>query len=129
MPDVELEVSDEASATVRDADVVVTGLAIGLTGVDPGTRSPAAGRAAPPPRLRQLGGADLAGSATLSTDHVDQFEAVRSAGSLGDYPATDLATGTLLGRPRPGGRVVCQNLGNGLSDLMVAAAVADAAEA
>jgi ornithine cyclodeaminase/alanine dehydrogenase-like protein (mu-crystallin family) len=40
------------------------------------------------------------------------------------------ATGALLaGGTRPPGRITCQNLGNGLSDLVVAAAVADAAEA
>jgi ornithine cyclodeaminase/alanine dehydrogenase len=127
VPDVELEVSDDAAATVR-AEVVVTGLAIGLTGssLDPDHLRPDA--LLLPLDYASSVGADLASAATLATDHVEQFEAVRRAGSLGDYPATDLATGTLLGRPRPGGRVVCQNLGNGLSDLMVASAVADAAE-
>ena len=43
--------------------------------------------------------------------------------------AAGALTGTLLVSPRPDGRVVCQNLGNALSDLVVAAAVADAAEA
>jgi ornithine cyclodeaminase/alanine dehydrogenase len=129
VPEVDLEVSDDVTATVRHAEVVVTGLAIGLTG---STLNPDHLR--PDVLLLPLDyassvGPDLARPATLSTDHVTQFEAVRRAGSLGDYPSTDLATGTLLSRPRPGGRVVCQNLGNGLSDLVVAAAVADAAEA
>ncbi|TPG19565.1 ornithine cyclodeaminase family protein [Pedococcus bigeumensis] len=129
VPDVELEVSDEVAATVRDAEVVVTGLAIGLTGsaLEPDHLRPDV--LLLPLDYASSVGADLASAATLSTDHVAQFETVRGAGSLGDYPATDLATGTLLGRPRSGGRVVCQNLGNGLSDLMVASAVADAAEA
>ena len=129
VPDVELEVSDEVAGTVRDAEVVVTGLAIGLTAsaLEPDDLRPDV--LLLPLDYASSVGADLASSATLSTDHVDQFEAVRRAGSLGDYPATDLATGTLLGRPRPGGRVVCQNLGNGLSDLMVASAVVEAAEA
>jgi ornithine cyclodeaminase/alanine dehydrogenase len=40
------------------------------------------------------------------------------------------ATGTLLAAgTRPAGRITCQNLGNGLSDLVVAAEVAGAAEA
>ena len=129
VPDVELEVSDDVAATVRTAEVVVTGLAIGLTGtaLDPNHLRPDV--LLLPLDYASSVGADLARSATLSTDHVQQFEALRRAGSLGDYPATDLATGTLLTRPRPDGRVVCQNLGNGLSDLLVAAAVADAAEA
>jgi ornithine cyclodeaminase/alanine dehydrogenase-like protein (mu-crystallin family) len=129
VPEVDLEVSDDVTATVRDAEVVVTGLAIGLTG---STLDPDQVRA--DALLLALDyassvGPDLARTATLSTDHVTQFEAVRRAGSLGDYPSTDLATGTRLVSPRPCGRVVCQNLGNGLSDLVVAAAVADAAEA
>jgi ornithine cyclodeaminase/alanine dehydrogenase len=130
VPEVELEVSDDVAATVRGAEVVVTGLAIGLTG---STIDPSHLRTDVlllPLDYASSVGADVARSATLSTDHVEQFEAMRRSGSLGgDYPPTDLATGTLLARPRPEGRVVCQNLGNGLSDLMVAAAVADAAEA
>ena len=129
VPEVELEVSDDIRATVGRADVVVTGLAIGLTGstLDPDHLRPDV--LLLPLDYASSVGADLARSATLAVDHVDQFEAVRRSGSLGDYPATDLATGTLLERRRPVGRVVCQNLGNGLSDLVVAAAVADAAEA
>ncbi len=129
VPEVSLEVSDNVQATVRHADVIVTGLTIGLTGstLDPDHLRPDV--LLLPLDYASSVGADLARSATLATDHVEQFKAVRRSGSLGDYPATDLATGTLLVRPRPGGRVVCQNLGNGLSDLVVAAAVADAAEA
>ena len=129
VPEVRLEVSDDVLATVGRADVVVTGLAIGLTGstLDPDRVRPDA--LLLPLDYASSVGADLARSATLASDHVGQFEAVRRSGSLGDYPTTDLATGVLLERQRPVGRVVCQNLGNGLSDLVVAAAVADAAEA
>ena len=55
-----------------------------------------------------------------------QFEAVRAERKLGDYPAPTTWTGALLDAAageRPRGRVVCQNLGNGLSDLVVADAV------
>ena len=49
---------------------------------------------------------------------------------LGDYPATSRWTGELLDlTDAPSGRTICQNLGNGLSDLVVADAVAVAAEA
>jgi ornithine cyclodeaminase/alanine dehydrogenase len=129
VPEVEVVAGEDVGAIVGEADVVVTALAIGLSGA-----------ALPPDRLRPEAlllpldyassvGADVARTATLATDHVEQFDAVRRSGALGDYPETALATGTLLRRGRTAGRVVCQNLGNGLSDLLVAAAVADAAEA
>ena len=68
-------------------------------------------------------GPDLAASALLAADDVTQFEAVRAQRKLGDYPQPTLWTGALLGPPRPRGRIVCQNLGNGLSDLVIADAV------
>ena len=52
----------------------------------------------------------------------------RAMWALGDYPAATHWTGDLLTRGASTERVVCQNLGNGLSDLVVAAAVADVAE-
>ena len=74
-------------------------------------------------------GPALAPRRTLAADDLPQFEAVRAPGTLGDYPAATQWTGELLRRrPRPSGRVVCQNLGNGLSDLVVAGRGADAAE-
>jgi hypothetical protein len=48
--------------------------------------------------------------------------------TLGAYPKATAWTGHLLGRPRPGGRVVIANLGSGASDLLVADAIARNAE-
>ena len=57
-----------------------------------------------------------------------RIEAVRQQRKLGDYPSPTAWTGALLtaartAAGRPDGRVVCQNLGNGLSGLVVADAV------
>lgn len=77
-------------------------------------------------------GPALAAESVLAADDVTQFQAVRRQRTLGDYPAPTHWTGDLLrgvrtpGRPdaRTPGRIVCQNLGNGLSDLVVADVVA-----
>lgn len=128
VPEVEVVASDDLAATLGRADVVVTGLAIGLVAatLDPDLVRP--GALLLPLDYASCVGADLARSATLAADHVAQFDAVRLSGTLGDYPSTTLATGSLLGATRPEGRIVCQNLGNGLSDLVLAAAVAGAAD-
>ena len=128
VPAVELRVTADVRSAVEGRTVVVTGLSIGLTGaeLDPSWVAPDA-LVLPLDYASSVGPA-LAGSGLLAADHLDQFEAVRVAGSLGDYPSATTWTGSLLDHARPVGRVVCQNLGNGLSDLVVAAAVVDAAE-
>ena len=129
-PEVSLRVVDSREAALRGAGVVVTALSIGVTGahLDPGWFTDDA--LVLPLDYATSVGAEVAASALLVADHLTQFEAVRAAGTLGAYPAAAGFTGELLdGRTPPSGRVVCQNLGNGLSDLVVAAAVADTAEA
>jgi hypothetical protein len=64
----------------------------------------------------------------LASDDRDQFEASRRAGKLGDYPAATAWDGDLLDGERPSGRIVCQNLGTALADLIVGDAVARAAD-
>jgi ornithine cyclodeaminase/alanine dehydrogenase len=127
--DVRLSVTDDPRRAVLDRPVVVTALSIGLTGarLDPSWVAPDA--LVLPLDYASSVGPELARDATLVADHLPQFEAVRAAGTLGDYPPAAGWTGELLGGTRPAGRVVCQNLGNGLGDLVLAAAVADAAEA
>ena len=128
VPDVRLTVTGDARSAVEGRSVVVTALSIGLTGVelDPSWVAPDA--LVLPLDYASSVGPELARDSLLVADHLPQFEAVRAVGSLGDYPPATAWTGELLAAPRPAGRVVCQNLGNGLSDLVVAAAVADAAE-
>jgi ornithine cyclodeaminase/alanine dehydrogenase len=129
-PAVRLRVVDTREAAVRSAGVVVTALSIGLSGahLDPGWFADDA--LILPLDYASSVGPDVASSGVLAADHVPQFEAVRSSGVLGDYPATTRWTGELLDSPESAsGRTICQNLGNGLSDLVVADAVAVAAEA
>jgi hypothetical protein len=67
--------------------------------------------------------------ALLTTDDVGQFERFRADGTFPGYRAPDLASGAAIAAPRPAGRVVCQNLGNGAADLVFAEAVVRAATA
>ncbi|GAB3447477.1 ectoine utilization protein EutC [Phycicoccus ginsengisoli] len=129
VPEVRLRSTDDPAEAVRGAAVVVTALSIGVQGacLDPSWVAPEA--LLLPLDYATSVGPELVTDAVLVADDVDQFEAVRATGRLGDYPSPTGWTGELIGRDRPGARVVCQNLGNGLSDLVVAAAVADAAEA
>lgn len=129
VPRVRLRVTDDAREAVLGRPVVVTGLSIGLTGAELDPSWIATDALVLPLDYASSVGPALARASVLAADHVPQFEAVRVAGTLGEYPATTTWTGSLLDQPRPDGRIVCQNLGNGLSDLVVAAAVADAAEA
>jgi ornithine cyclodeaminase/alanine dehydrogenase-like protein (mu-crystallin family) len=129
VPDLRLTVTGHARSAVEGRPVVVTGLSIGLTGVELDPSWVARDALVLPLDYASSVGPSLARQATLAADHLPQFEAVRATGALGDYPAPARWTGELLEGQRPDGRVVCQNLGNGLSDLVVAAAVADAAEA
>ena len=129
-PSVTVRVVPSREVAVRSAAVVVTALSIGLAGahLDPGWFADEA--LILPLDYASSVGPDVAASGVLAADHVPQFEAVRSSGSLGDYPATSRWTGELLDAPdAPPGRTICQNLGNGLSDLVVADAVAVVAEA
>jgi len=128
VPEVSLRSTDDPAEAVRGAAVVVTALSIGVEGahLDPSWVSPDA--LLLPLDYATSVGPGLATGAVLAADDVEQFEAVRATRRLGDYPSPSGWTGDLLEHDRPAGRVVCQNLGNGLSDLVVAAAVADAAE-
>ena len=125
-PGIRLRTTADPAAAVRDAAVVVTALSIGVEGaeLDPSwVRDDAL--LLPLDYATSVGPA-LAATALLAADDRTQFEAVRAERKLGDYPAPTTWTGALLDAAageRPRGRVVCQNLGNGLSDLAVADAV------
>ena len=74
--------------------------------------------------------ADTVRTAVLAADDPHQFAAVRAVrGKLDGYPTPTTWTGHLLHAPRPAGRLVVQNLGTGITDLVVAAAVVERAEA
>lgn len=130
VPSVELTVVDTPGAAVRGAGVVVTGLSIGIDGVQLDPADIGDETVLLPIDYASSVGPDIAGTALLASDDVTQFEASRAAGKLGEgYPAATVWDGDLLDGPRPPGRIVCQNLGSALADLAVASVVAEAADA
>lgn len=127
-PALALHLVDGAQAAVEGAGVVITALSIGVEGAGLDPSWPAPDAVLLPLDYATSVGAALARGSLLAADDVTQFEAMRALGRLGDYPAPTAWTGELLTGERPAGLVVCQNLGNGLSDLVVADAVARNAE-
>jgi ornithine cyclodeaminase/alanine dehydrogenase len=129
VPGVRLRPVGTRDEALTGAAVVVTALPIGLVGAELDPRLVEAEALLLPLDYASCVGPSLAGRSVLAADHLGQYEALRAGGSLGPgYPEAAQWTGELLAAPRPRGLVVCQNLGNGLSDLVVADAVARAAE-
>jgi hypothetical protein len=64
--------------------------------------------------------AEIANPASLYSDDVGQLLRYREAGSFPGYRDPDGYCGQAIRAPRPDGRVVCQNLGNGAADLIFA---------
>ena len=132
VPAVRLRLVDSPAGAVTGAAVVITALSIGVEGalLDPAwVRDDAL---LLPLDYASSVGPDLVHGALLAADDVAAFETIRGQRKLGDYPSPSAWTGQVLQSGlagcRPSGRVVCQNLGNGLSDLVVAEAVARRAE-
>lgn len=129
VPSVDLRLVASPAEAVRGAGVVITGLSIGIDGahLDPDDVGPET--LLLPIDYASSVGPDLAATALLASDDRDQFEASRLAGKLGgDYPAATAWDGDLLDSPRPAGRIICQNLGTGLADLIFGDAVARMAD-
>ncbi|HEX5429155.1 MAG TPA: ornithine cyclodeaminase family protein [Pedococcus sp.] len=131
VPHTRVRVVGSAREAVGGAGIVITALPIGLTDVELDAAWVREDALLLPLDYASSVGPGLAASGTLVADHLAQFAAVRQARGLpAAYPEPRGATGALLGGgTRPTGRITCQNLGNGLSDLVVAAAVAGAADA
>lgn len=129
-PGIRVVASSSREAAVRDKAVVITGLSIGLTDMAIPVTWPREDALLMPIDYASSVGGDLADTAVLAADDPHQFAAVRAVrGKLDDYPTPTTWTGHLLGASRPSGRLVVQNLGTGITDLVVAAAVAERAEA
>lgn len=129
-PGIRVVVSPSREAAVRDKAVVITGLSIGLTDMEIPVTWPREDALLLPIDYASSVGADLADTAVLVADDPQQFAAVRAVrGKLDGYPTPTAWTGHQLHAPRPSGRLVIQNLGTGITDLVVASAIADRAEA
>jgi hypothetical protein len=127
VPDVRLAVRSTAAEAVSGAGIVITGVPIGspdalidpalfredalLLPLDFGTSIPAA-----------------AIGAALYADDVGQYYRLRDAGHFPGWRDVDGFVGDAIRRPRPPGRVVCQNPGQGAADLLFAEAICARAE-
>jgi ornithine cyclodeaminase/alanine dehydrogenase-like protein (mu-crystallin family) len=127
VPAVRLTIHGTAADAVRGAGIVITGVPIGTEGalIDPsllrddalllpidfGTSIPAA-----------------AIGAHLYADDVGQYYRLREAGHFPGWRDVDGFVGDALRRPRPEGRIVCQNPGQGAADMLFAEAIAARAE-
>jgi ornithine cyclodeaminase/alanine dehydrogenase-like protein (mu-crystallin family) len=127
-PRLRLTIVGSTAEAVRGAGVIVTGLPIGVEGalLDPATVRDDA--LLLPLDWGTSVGADIANAARLFADDVPQFARISERGSFPGYRPADSYTGEALQLPRPQGRVVCQNLGQGAADLLFGNAVAENAE-
>ncbi len=114
---------------LEGAAAVITGLPIGMRGAE-----------IPPHLVRDDAlllpldygssiGADLAATATITSDDVEQFAQVAPAKLGSDYPLATEWSGRAIHLPRPEGRLLMQNLGNASSDIVLAQAIVEAARA
>ena len=118
--DVSLTCAGSAQEAVDGAAIVVTAVPIGVAGatLDPGWLRDDA--LVLPLDYATSVGAEIANPAALFTDDVGQLLRYRDAGSFPGYRDPDDYCGNAIRAPRPAGRVVCQNLGNGAADLLFA---------
>jgi ornithine cyclodeaminase/alanine dehydrogenase-like protein (mu-crystallin family) len=129
-PGIRVIASPSREAAVRDKDVVITGLSIGLTGMGIPVTWPREDALLLPIDYASSVDAALAETAVLASDDPVQFAAVRAVrGKLEGYPTATAWTGHLIHGARPEGRLVVSNLGTGITDLVVASAVAANAQA
>lgn len=109
---------------LRRAGAVISGLPIGLSGSGIDDEPLRDDVVLLPLDYASTVGARLASTCTVWSDDVDQFAAVAPV-KLGEgYPPATDWVGNRLGTGRPEGRLLCQNLGNAASDIVVAAEVA-----
>jgi ornithine cyclodeaminase/alanine dehydrogenase len=127
VPGIAVRLAPTAAAAVDGAAAVVTAVSMGVEGVELDPAAVADDALLLPLDYATSVPAALAEDALLVTDDVGQFERFRADGAFPGYRAPDGPSGAALAGPRPAGRVVCQNLGNGAADLFFADAVVRAA--
>jgi ornithine cyclodeaminase/alanine dehydrogenase-like protein (mu-crystallin family) len=127
-PQVEVTVVSSAADAVAGAGAIITGLPIGTEGalLDPATVRDDA--LLLPLDWGTSVGADIGNAARLFADDVPQFQRIAERGSFPGYRAPDGYSGEAVQLPRPPGRVVCQNLGQGAADLLFGNAIATNAD-
>jgi ornithine cyclodeaminase/alanine dehydrogenase-like protein (mu-crystallin family) len=129
-PDVRLRCVDTAAAAVEGAGIVVTGVLIGSRDARIAPELVRDDALLLPLDYATSIGADIANGAALWSDDPSQVTTHRDHGDgFEGYRDPDGFTGEALQRPRPTGRVVCQNMGIGAADLVFAEAILARAEA
>jgi ornithine cyclodeaminase/alanine dehydrogenase-like protein (mu-crystallin family) len=119
-PSVRLRCVETAEEAVEGAAVVITGVPIGAEGARLREASVREDALVLPLDYATSVGPDIANTGSLYADDVGQLLRYREAGAFPGYRDLDGFTGEALRRPRPAGRVICQNLGNGAADLLFA---------
>lgn len=125
VPDLTIHPSPSREATVRDAAIVISGLTIGLSGMELPASWPREDAVLLPLDYASTVGRELAESAIVAADDVVQYEAIRARGKLGGYPPATTWTGHVLRTGHTGStRLVVQNLGSAVCDLLIADTIA-----
>lgn len=119
-PGVSLTCLPTAAEAVEGASVVVTAVPIGAQGAHIDPRLLRSDALVLPIDYATSITAEIANPASLYSDDVGQLLRYREAGSFPGYRDPDGYCGQAIRAPRPDGRVVCQNLGNGAADLIFA---------
>lgn len=119
-PSIRLRCVETAHDAVEGAAVIVTGVPIGTDGALLRPESIRADALILPLDYDTSVGSDIANAGALYADDVGQVLRYRDEGLFRGYRDVDGFTGEALRGPRPTGRVVCQNLGNGAADLLFA---------
>jgi ornithine cyclodeaminase/alanine dehydrogenase-like protein (mu-crystallin family) len=127
-PQVEVTIVTAAADAVDGAGVIITGLPIGTEGalLDPATVRDDA--LLLPLDWGTSVGADIGNAGRFFADDVPQFRRIAERGAFPGYRAPDGYSGEAIQLPRPPGRVVCQNLGQGAADLLFGNAIATNAD-
>ena len=129
LPALQITAVDNVRAAVEGMPIVVTAITYGsLARVDP--RWLRRDALLLPVDLAHCISAEVAETAdVIAADDPANYEHMRANGSLPGYPPVQMASGAALDAERPSGCVLIQNLGNAVTDVLLAAATRDAATA
>jgi ornithine cyclodeaminase/alanine dehydrogenase-like protein (mu-crystallin family) len=119
-PEIRLRCVTTAKDAVEGASVIITGVPIGAEGALLRPETVRADALLLPLDYGTSVGSDIANEGALYADDVGQLLRYRDDGSFPGYRDPDGFTGEAIRSPRPTGRLVCQNLGNGAADLYFA---------
>ncbi|MDO4928943.1 MAG: ornithine cyclodeaminase [Corynebacterium sp.] len=100
--------------------IIVSGLAFGASGYELDLARLRPDASLLPIDYATVVGSDIAKQCALFADDPEQFNSLLSYKFPAGYPQAHQATGDFFDAPRPQGRVLVQNLGSGLGDVVFA---------